>query len=224
MVKEFPRRDFLKLASASGLVTILSDTEKKVLQEQVENDVWYNVEDELYGFFKSFILENNHIFWRLKKDSYLCWFIHPEIDDKQAVSQWENFLSYMLGKNVMIFIQSSKVHKNLKEELRSLNNKGQLFYGGWSGRYVSRTLKKEIPKHQNIVLGYRMGYCVKIHVKYLRRIGVPTDQISILKDYSFCCGKQKCIDDAVAYYRENKIPVVEGDVSKFFEKIEKTPR
>lgn len=99
-------------------------------------------------------------------------------------------------------------------ERRSLVSKKR--DGGW---FLSRTLEKEIPKHQNIVLGYRIGYCMKTHVEYLRKIGVPSDRIFVMKDYSFCCGKQKCIDDAVACYRENKIPVVEGDVSSLLKKV-----
>lgn len=153
----------------------------------------------------------------MKEEAVLFWFIHADphrdLDKTSAKDMWNQFLREVFDRTAYVFLDASRAYDKNRQGILALERNGQLYHGGWQGYGVSSNLIHLIPEHQNVVLGFRIGYCVKSHVDYLIEIGVPRDQITVLGDYSFCCDSKRHIEEAVKTYEDMDVHVLRGDIS-----------
>lgn len=155
----------------------------------------------------------------LYENTSLFWFVHPTPEDPRAVPSWKEFLSEVYDEDAKVFL--SPVLKGIDEELqegvKNLSDNDQLYLSGWIGFEMKKELRKKLPERHNIVLGYRFGHCVGTYVDDLKKIGVPREKIAVMSRYSFCCGKESCIEEAKNRYKSNDVMVYEGTAKEFLE-------
>jgi hypothetical protein len=148
----------------------------------------------------------------------LCWFIHPETKEEFAVTSWKEFLGGVAGKNAIVFL-NEPVNPDLLPEICNLRDNGQVYLGGWAGLGMPIGLGERIPNQPNLVLGYRLGYCVKKHVEYLGELGVDSKHLAVLQKYSFCCEDLSHITEAVKTYRAKGVNVRNDDIETLLGEI-----
>lgn len=149
----------------------------------------------------------------VKSKESIFWLVHPEIDRREPVSSWMSFLESVDYENNSVFLILSKLmDKGLENYLKTFKDKEKIYTGGFIGNGVSYLHERDFPDHDHYLLGWRFGYCVNKQADYLLDVGVPEEKITVLRDYSFCCGKERCLEETEEKYNEKGIEVYSGSL------------
>lgn len=108
---------------------------------------------------------------------------------------------------------SKLISEKLGNYLEEFEEKDKIYIGGFKGNGLSYLHKRESPKHEHYLSGWRLGSCMDMQINYLLESEVPKNNLKVLKDYSFCCGKDSCVEGTLESYRDKGIEVYSGPVS-----------